>query len=191
MTIAQDDVFAAADAIAARGGEPTNASVRAELGDRGSFSTISPLIKEWREQQEEIAALPAEVEARALEAAGTIYTIARDAAERAYHGDKAKMQAQLTEAHTARDEALDEVHRLESVNAELEAANEEMQTAVSDASEALSQARVEVTEVRSDCSDQVNDLKSQLVAERARADALERVLETLRPEAPNSDGEAT
>ena len=42
-----EQVFDAADAIRAKGSEPTNAEIQKMLG--GSFSTISPLLRQWRD----------------------------------------------------------------------------------------------------------------------------------------------
>ena len=47
MTISKQQVFAAADVIDATGKKPTLQLVRDELGG-GSFSTISPLLNEWK-----------------------------------------------------------------------------------------------------------------------------------------------
>ncbi len=48
----QEDVFQAASEIFASGKNPTQATVRAKLG-RGSFSTISKYLLDWRENQPE------------------------------------------------------------------------------------------------------------------------------------------
>lgn len=49
-TITFETVSTAADNLVANGEKPTLASVRTALGG-GSYSTISPLLKQWREQQ--------------------------------------------------------------------------------------------------------------------------------------------
>lgn len=48
----EKDIHAAADAIIAEGGHPTLITVRARLGG-GSFSSIGPALKRWRQQQAE------------------------------------------------------------------------------------------------------------------------------------------
>jgi uncharacterized protein YoxC len=48
--ITREDVFEAASIIYAGGKNPTQASVRSRLG-KGSFSTISKYLSEWRQQQ--------------------------------------------------------------------------------------------------------------------------------------------
>jgi len=60
MAITQEQVYTAADAIAATGKTATVAAVRANLGT-GSFSTITPILREWTEAQAPptVAASPA------------------------------------------------------------------------------------------------------------------------------------
>jgi glucose/arabinose dehydrogenase len=61
MAITHEQVYTAADAIAATGKTATVAAVRAYLG-AGSFSTITPILREWTETQSPplVAASPAE-----------------------------------------------------------------------------------------------------------------------------------
>lgn len=54
--VTREDVFAAASEIFASGKNPTQATVRTALG-RGSFSTISKYLAEWRSQQTEAEAI--------------------------------------------------------------------------------------------------------------------------------------
>ncbi len=54
--ITKEDVFAAASAIFANGKNPTQAAVRSSLG-KGSFSTISKYLSEWKEQQTDAESL--------------------------------------------------------------------------------------------------------------------------------------
>ena len=44
--VTAEQVFGAADAIRAKGTEPTNTEIQKMLG--GSFSTISPMLRQWR-----------------------------------------------------------------------------------------------------------------------------------------------
>lgn len=56
MALNRDQVFAAAAAIVAEGGKPTQATVRQRLGT-GSFTTIGAWLSEWQANQR--AATPA------------------------------------------------------------------------------------------------------------------------------------
>lgn len=54
--LTREEIFNAASEIFATGKNPTQAVVRAKLG-KGSFSTISKYLAEWREQQTDVEAL--------------------------------------------------------------------------------------------------------------------------------------
>lgn len=54
--VTREDIFAVADEIFSAGKNPTQASVRAKLG-KGSFSTISKYLAEWRENQTDAEAI--------------------------------------------------------------------------------------------------------------------------------------
>jgi hypothetical protein len=51
MTLGKSTVFEACDALSARGLDVTLASVRAELGGRGSFSTLGPMVRAWKDER--------------------------------------------------------------------------------------------------------------------------------------------
>ncbi len=50
-SVTEEEVFAAADAVVARGLEPTVARVRAELDNRGGGAQVAAMVKTWREKQ--------------------------------------------------------------------------------------------------------------------------------------------
>lgn len=54
--VTREDIFAVADEIFSAGKNPSQASVRAKLG-KGSFSTISKYLAEWRENQTDVEAV--------------------------------------------------------------------------------------------------------------------------------------
>ena len=51
MGITKDHIFAAADELQRLGKSPTLVAVREALGETGSFSTIAPVMAEWRSLQ--------------------------------------------------------------------------------------------------------------------------------------------
>lgn len=65
MTTTRDDVFCAADALKEEGQEPSVTKIRKWLGG-GSPNTVTPLLKEWRESQVQISAVPGEVVPREM-----------------------------------------------------------------------------------------------------------------------------
>ena len=103
--LTDDQVFAAADAIAARGDRPTQEKVREELRG-GSFATIGPALRRWRDAQEEAVELagvdvPESVEARGRELLALVW---REASNRAKAGHSA-LQAAVSDLEKAVDEA--------------------------------------------------------------------------------------
>ncbi|MBN3784571.1 chromosome partitioning protein ParA, partial [Burkholderia sp. Ac-20345] len=77
--ITYDQVANAAQAIAARGQEPTISAIRVELNNEGSYSTISQHLNRWRAESADkvdTAALPPDVETAAMEAITKVWNIA-------------------------------------------------------------------------------------------------------------------
>lgn len=103
--LSDEHVFAAADAIAARGERPTQEKVREKLGG-GSFATIGPALRRWRDAQEEAAQLaevdlPDSVEAKGRELLALVW---REASGRAQAGHAA-LQSAVADLEAAVDEA--------------------------------------------------------------------------------------
>ena len=57
-SITQEHVNQICTTIAGEGEEPTLSTVRERLGGKGSFATIQPLLKNWKEESKENADLP-------------------------------------------------------------------------------------------------------------------------------------
>lgn len=103
-----DQVANAARAIKARGQEPTIAAIRVELGDEGSYTTISTHLAKWRAEEADrvdTRSLPPEVEDKMMEALMTVWNVANKAATddlatiKQEHADERKRLAeQVTEA---------------------------------------------------------------------------------------------
>lgn len=151
--LTDDQVFAAADAIAARGERPTQDKVREALGG-GSFATIGPALRRWRDAQEESAQLagvdvPDTVESRGRELLALVW---REASTRAQAG------------HAA----------LQSAVADLERAVEE---AEAEGTRAVATVETELEKERADraaLDRRVRDLELELAGLRAVADRVEK-----------------
>ncbi|EYD74832.1 KfrA protein [Rubellimicrobium mesophilum DSM 19309] len=123
--LTDDDVLQAAHELAGRGIEPTQTAVRAHLGHRGSYTTISRALRVWRAAQREREALeelpvPEEVERLAREISARVW---KQACEIADIG-KAELRrelAQLRAEMKAEAEAHDQV--VEDLEAQLAGAN--------------------------------------------------------------------
>jgi len=126
MAITKDQIINAAESLKAEGINPSMSAVRERLGG-GSFATISPVLREWRESQEQRATvaieMPAEAKA-ALDRAGIdIWRIVTGLATEKLAKVQAEADEAVKSATAERDEALAEIERLE---ASLEKANSEL-----------------------------------------------------------------
>ncbi|NDV50547.1 DNA-binding protein [Salipiger sp. PrR003] len=130
MPIDRNVVFSAADALVARGETVSVTAVRKEIGGgtpKGSPNTVCPLLRAWREAQVQIEAIPPEIEQAALQAIGSIWHVARTTAQRQYEGERIKWSEDLEVTTKDRDDAFNEIDRLETQISELRAALEKAQ----------------------------------------------------------------
>jgi len=198
----QEQVNQAAEAVAARNERVTVANVRSELGG-GSFSTIAPLVKAWKEQHTAEAAaaeeLPDEAKQAGEEAARKIWSAAQaDAAERIEH-IRADADQRVANAETANQEALAEVRRLEKTLEERETEYQTLEKSLDGAREssreyeAAVQARdATITSLREQLDEKsravenaqgkLDDLREQLGSEKSRADETQKYLDAERGE---------
>ena len=170
MAIDQNQVNAAADALAARNERVTIASVRDELGG-GSFTTLSPWVKAWKEQHIAEAAaaeeLPEEAQRAGEAAARSIWAAARaDAAER-IELIQANADQRIADAETGTAEALAEVQRLEKT---VEAREAEYQT-LEQTLDGARAARDENAATVQSREATIESLREQLTEQRATAAA--------------------
>lgn len=142
--ITYTQVQQAADAIKARGLEPTIHAIRTELGNEGSYTTISAHLAKWKDEkagQRLERELPEEAENAALQAITTVWQIAvnyawketqavqqelddtkkRMGAELAEQAKEIEqLEAQLETAQLGRSQALHETQEIQKKNAKLE-----------------------------------------------------------------------
>ena len=126
----KDKIFSACDTLQAQGVKPTLERVREKLGG-GSFSSINPILKEWKEQQirggSRVAIeLPAEALEAINQATQLIWKLAVDKNAELTHAMKQEFDGWLKEAVAEKEEALAEVSRLEQSAAKLTADHEKL-----------------------------------------------------------------
>lgn len=138
MAVTKEQILAAADQIAAAGERPTLEAVRQIVG--GSYTTISPVLNEWKARQKEAAAplrepAPQAVGDRLAEVGADIWAMAlglansRLAAEReSLEKARADMEAAQAEAAELADKLAGEVEALQSRLASIEAAEQAART---------------------------------------------------------------
>lgn len=135
--ITSEQIYAAADAIAAAGQRPTQALVREHLGG-GSFATIGPALKRWREaqwEQHELAEveLPGELDEALQQLGGRVWQAAIAAAE-------AKLVAEREALAAAREALEAEAEEQREAVAQLEHEATEQQQQMDDLAETLEHA---------------------------------------------------
>lgn len=111
----QDQIFAICDRLNQSGTKPTAQKVREELGG-GSFSTISPIIKEWRDSQnkaENVREIPPEAHKAVNQAVAMIWKLATDHQAEAINAVRQECNRIEQDAIADRDEALREIGLLE------------------------------------------------------------------------------
>jgi len=117
MTPKQQQIVDAAEALAAEGATPTMENVRARMGG-GSFSTISPVLRAWKaENQAKIVqsqeAPPEAIDAGA-KAAGAIWSAAMATTEQRIEDVERLADVRVKTAEREADAALADIARLEA-----------------------------------------------------------------------------
>ena len=132
MAVTKEQIFSAADDLAAAGQKPTLEAIRQRTG--GSYTTISPALNEWKARQataaaplrepapqavaDRLAELGADVWAVALDLANARLAVEREALEKA----RAELEADRNEATELADKLAGDVEQLQSRLASIEAA---------------------------------------------------------------------
>lgn len=156
----RDRIIATANALVSEGIDtPTNDQVRERMGG-GSLSHISPVMREWRESRkaEVVAALdmPADLKKAVETSLGQLWGMASKLATASVENFRQEAEAAVADATAERDEALNEIQRLEKHLAEL--------------TKALEEKGQEVNQVRS-ALDQEHNINAQLKADTAALQA--------------------
>lgn len=137
----QKRIIEICDKLAEQGIKPTLERVRNELGS-GSFSTINPILKAWKESRENadtlpMSELPNEITAIGLKAAGMIWKAANEQCNETVKAIRHEAEQLTEQATIERDEALNEVKRLE-------AENERVTTKATEQANELNELRIKI-----------------------------------------------
>lgn len=137
MAISKQEIIDAAEKLAAEGVNPSMQAVRERLGG-GSFATISPVLREWKENREAttvaVLEMPSDVKGALDRFGADLWKTASALATAQFEKLKDDTRNSVEAAKKERDEALEEIQRLEtlilerdnhmsSVNAEVERMN--------------------------------------------------------------------
>ena len=170
MAITREQILETASKLAEQGIKPTQTNVRESLGG-GSFTTISEVLREWRQEQDQTAQLSQVV-------------IPNDIT------DKTNLliaQVWETAQNLANDRLLKEREALEHkealINAEIDEANKIIETLENEQAELTNQLDTLnndnslLTHKNNELENLTNSLKTQLQAEKDRADQLQAKLD--------------
>lgn len=172
----KEQIWAAADAISAEGGNPTLAAVRAQLGG-GSYTDISAAMQVWRANQQAAAIsvrepAPALIAERLTEFGGELWAVALELANSRLQLEREALEQARLETEAIRREATSLADQLtaelEAVKAELVSRSNSHAKAVKQAenarvAEQACQARLEAA------TREIDDLKAQVKEERKAA----------------------
>jgi chromosome segregation ATPase len=181
MAISKQDIIEAAEKLQAAGINPTMQAIRDALGG-GSFATISPALREWRNASGQRATvaieMPSEAKA-ALERAGVdLWRIVTALATEKLTKVQEEAEAAIQAANADRDEALLEITRLENGIEQKGAELAEALAANEVATNALNTALDEIRELEINLADKAridaenNRLHSELTELRNENKAL-------------------
>lgn len=137
-TISQDDINQICTSIAGSGETPTLSTIRERLGGTGSFSTIQPLLKNWKETSKENADLPPipeKMEEMALYSVNELWKFGvklnrkETANLKTLHNKESEdLNKQLTEALAMLDKEIEENEKSTTHNQKLMKENEELKS---------------------------------------------------------------
>lgn len=171
--VTQENVSAIADALLARGEDPTLILVQEQLGG-GSYSTVKRYLDAWRAQREQpMIELPPELARNALAAIQTLWSTAVAQANHrvAQVQTDAQQQIEVTQAELTQAETIIQRHEatIDTLTQQLTAAHQD----VARVEQAETQARTaaQIAEARVATQEQtIAELKTELTTARGRAE---------------------
>ena len=169
MAVTQEQIFAAADQIAAEGRRPTQAAIRDITG--GSYTTISPALNAWKERQKAAAApaqepAPTALGERMAELAAEIWSQAMELATRRLAAEREALEQARLDIEAAQAESAELADQL---SAEIDQAR----TTIAAHEQALADARTEADALRQE----LGNLRAQGAVAQARVEEMRAELE--------------
>lgn len=183
--VPENDVFAAADAVLARGERPTVERVRLELG-RGSPARVGALLDQWWEQlagrlrgETRLPGLPAEVAQAFIAIWQQATLLAQGVAEQALAAQRQVLVEEREQLASEQEQLRLEAARARQQTAEAIAARQASETRLGDLEQLLAQRLAQIDDLRQQREQQGGQL------EEARQDAA-----TLRQQLQNNQNQA-
>lgn len=173
MATTEERIIEAAEKLEAQGVNPTQVSVREAMGG-GSFATIGPALKRWKESKKEDDKLaevhvPEAITERLEQLQGAVWRAAVDEADR-------RLMAEREALHQAQEAAAAEVREhLDSIAA-LETEAVDYQRKI----EALEDQAETLGTTAQSLEDELGSVSNTLIQERERREAAQREIEQMR-----------
>ncbi len=189
----KDRILSAVNALVAEGvEEPTNQAVLEKMG-KGSFSHVSPVMREWRDNRRAETSVALEIPPELKKAVETSLSQVWAAASRLAGVEIEKVKSEVTEkvdiASVERDEALHEITRLEKQVEEFGKQLADKKQEMARLNETLEAERENTSKLKvekaafttriEDRDVQIQELKAELKAERKNTKSLQAELVTI------------
>lgn len=177
MSPNKDKIIAAAEKLEAQGVNPTQVTVREALGG-GSFATIGPVLKEWKESKKENHALteiqvPETITERLEQLQGAVWQAAVDEAERRLTAEREALLLAQERAASDVAEQMESVAALESEAEKHLAQIEELETDLEARSTQMDHFRAELAEVKERANNDAHTAAEAMAREVTRREAAE------------------
>ena len=171
MAISREEIFAAADELAAAGERPTLEGIRKRTG--GSYTTISPVLNDWKARQAAQAApvrdpIPQAVQDKLLEVGGEIWRMAMELANTRLAAELEALEKVRVELEAERTEAVELADRLTSEGEALQARLTSIEASEAAARSEAEQLRAQLAEAREEAA----GLRGRLEASQEQMTAL-------------------
>jgi len=174
-TITKEKILETAERLKAEGKNPTQVTVRAALGG-GSFATIGPVLKDWKDGQKEDHALaeiqvPEAITDRLEQLQGAVWQAAVDEAERRLTAERESLKAAQGAAAAEVAEQLESVATLEAEAEQLRQTIERLVSETEAQASTVQRLETELSDVKANAEKRIHAEHETASKEGWRADA--------------------
>lgn len=182
QAVVREDVFSVAEELVASGVKATNQAVRDALG-RGSYTTISSFLKEWRKQmdseaQANVEPLPEKLGAKLHSMGQSVWQIAIETASGRFDTERLALEKRCSEAEAEVSEAVALADSLAEIR-------DVLMSEVRESKAELASVRKELTKK----SDQLATARARAESAEVKAERLECHVDDLRSEVTRLSGQ--
>lgn len=176
FTITEEKIIETAEALKAAGKNPTQVAVREALGGKGSFATIGPALKRWKDGQKQEHALaeiqvPQAVTERLEQLQGAVWQAAVDEAERRLVAEREALKAAQEAAAVEVAEQLESVATLEAEADQLRQQIDNMEKAATTQAITVQSLEDDLADVKDQARDDSRTASEALAKEASRVEA--------------------